>query len=302
MGLAPGSGLVGSWVAISGANFGAAQGSSTVSFGGTAATANLLTGLHIDERFQRADASGPANFLTDVLGSTIALTGPSGNTLAQYTYDPYGNTTMTGSSSNPYQFTGRENDGTGLYYYRARCYSPQLEKFLSEDPIGFDGGTNKFADVGNNPVNWVGPFGLVKCVYITEFFFGGWLEPALACVSDDYSQKFMTRNVWSGYGICRNNPSCAPVLYVGPIPAGHYSLGGVGQTPRPYNPQRIPIVSPHGKKPYGRAGFEFHPGRMPTSSQGCIVMARPDYDRFVKFYKTDNRGSLMVMDWLDVLP
>jgi hypothetical protein len=38
MGLAPGSGLVGSWVAISGANFGAAQGSSTVSFGGTAAT------------------------------------------------------------------------------------------------------------------------------------------------------------------------------------------------------------------------------------------------------------------------
>jgi len=32
-----------------------------------------------------------------------------------------------------YQFTGRENDGTGLYYYRARYY--QLQRFISEDPI-----------------------------------------------------------------------------------------------------------------------------------------------------------------------
>ena len=29
------------------------------------------------------------------------------------------------SSSDAYQFTGRENDGTGLDYYRARYYSPR---------------------------------------------------------------------------------------------------------------------------------------------------------------------------------
>jgi RHS repeat-associated protein len=37
---------------------------------------------------------------------------------------------------NPLQYTGRENDGTGLYYYRARYYDPGLKRFVSEDPIG----------------------------------------------------------------------------------------------------------------------------------------------------------------------
>jgi len=40
---------------------------------------------------------------------------------------------MTGMSSNPFQYTGRENDGTGLYYYRAQYYAPKLHRFLSED-------------------------------------------------------------------------------------------------------------------------------------------------------------------------
>jgi RHS repeat-associated protein len=126
---------------------------------GSTPTANLLTGLHLDEYFQRTDLSGPANFLTDALGSTIALTGTGGNTLAQYTYDPFGNTTLTGSSANPYQYTGRENDGTGLYYYRGRYYHPSRGRFISEDPAGFAGGINLYAYVGNSPVSFRDPFG-----------------------------------------------------------------------------------------------------------------------------------------------
>ena len=38
--------------------------------------------------------------------------------------------------TNPFQYTGRENDATGLYYYRARYYSPTLRRFISEDPLG----------------------------------------------------------------------------------------------------------------------------------------------------------------------
>ncbi|MGE5894357.1 MAG: RHS repeat-associated core domain-containing protein [bacterium] len=54
----------------------------------------------------------------------------------QYTYDPFGNVTISGEASdNPFQYTGRENDGTGLYYYRARYYSPDMQRFISEDPI-----------------------------------------------------------------------------------------------------------------------------------------------------------------------
>jgi len=37
------------------------------------------------------------------------------------------------------EFTGRENDGTGLYFYRARYYNPTFQRFIAQDPIGFGG-------------------------------------------------------------------------------------------------------------------------------------------------------------------
>jgi hypothetical protein len=39
----------------------------------------------------------------------------------QYTYEPFGGTTVVGGpTSNPFQYTGREIDSAGLYFYRAR--------------------------------------------------------------------------------------------------------------------------------------------------------------------------------------
>jgi len=122
--------------------------------------ANLLSG-GIDEVFTRTDSSGTANFLTDALGSTINLTNSSGGSLAQYAYEPFGNTTVTsGSSTNSYEYTGRENDGTGLFYNRARYYSPTVQRFVSEDPIGLSGGINIYAYGANNPLSFVDPSGL----------------------------------------------------------------------------------------------------------------------------------------------
>jgi hypothetical protein len=47
-----------------------------------------------------------------------------------------------------------------VYYYRARYYHPQFQRFISEDPIGFAGGINAYAYVGNAPLRWVDPLGL----------------------------------------------------------------------------------------------------------------------------------------------
>ncbi|MGC2422682.1 MAG: RHS repeat-associated core domain-containing protein, partial [Candidatus Acidiferrales bacterium] len=127
---------------------------------GTTPTANLLTGLGVDERFQRTDSAGAANFLTDALGSTLALTDNSGNTLASYTYEPFGNTTISGTSANTYQYTGRENDGTGVYFYRARYYSPTLQRFLAEDPVGLGAGSNLYVYALDNPIAGLDPTGL----------------------------------------------------------------------------------------------------------------------------------------------
>jgi RHS repeat-associated protein len=126
--------------------------------------ANILTGFGIDQFFSRTDvaASTTSHFLTDVLGSTIALTDGTGVVQTEYTYDSFGRTSVTGASnSNVYQYTGRENDGTGLYYYRARYYHPGLQRFVNEDPIEFAGGQyNLYAYVDNNPVNLYDPSGL----------------------------------------------------------------------------------------------------------------------------------------------
>jgi RHS repeat-associated protein len=98
--------------------------------------ANLLTGLSIDEFFTRTDAAGPQAFLVDALQSTLALSDAAGTISTEYTYEPFGMTTATGApAANAFQYTGRENDGTGIYYYRARYYHPGLQRFLSEDPL-----------------------------------------------------------------------------------------------------------------------------------------------------------------------
>jgi RHS repeat-associated protein len=69
--------------------------------------------------------------------------------------------TSTGTaSSNGFQYTGRENDGTGLMYYRARYYSPGLQRFISQDPLGFGGGDlNLYGYVGNLPTTFSDPQG-----------------------------------------------------------------------------------------------------------------------------------------------
>lgn len=78
-----------------------------------------------------------------------------------YAYSPYGETVTLGpDEGNPLQYTGRENDGTGLYYYRARYYDPVLKRFVSNDPIGTKGGINLYAYVGGDPIKHSDPFGL----------------------------------------------------------------------------------------------------------------------------------------------
>jgi RHS repeat-associated protein len=124
-------------------------------------TANLITGLGIDETFVRTDGGGTVSLLADALGSILALTNGSGVIATQYTYGPFGQVNVTGTATtNATEFTGRENDDTGLYYYRARYYSPTLGRFISDDPVGLASGLNATTYVNNNPIGATDPTGL----------------------------------------------------------------------------------------------------------------------------------------------
>lgn len=121
----------------------------------------ILTGGGIDQRYARNETSGRTYFLTDQLGSTRLLTDTSGAVVQRYDYDPYGVTTQTSAGiTNPYQYTGREKDQSGLYYYRARYYQPGWARFISEDPIQLAAGPNSYMYVRGKPLSSVDPLGL----------------------------------------------------------------------------------------------------------------------------------------------
>lgn len=124
---------------------------------------DYLNDLGIDGKLRQSGPSGGAlYFLQDHLNSTVGLTDGAGNLVERTSYGPFGET--AGSSLTRYGFTGRERDAaTGLMYYRARWYDPRQGRFISEDPIGLEGGTNLYAYVDNNPISFVDPVGLRTC-------------------------------------------------------------------------------------------------------------------------------------------
>jgi RHS repeat-associated protein len=127
-----------------------------------AAYVNYLRSLNIDEPFTRQSSTGNEHYHTDALGSSLSLSNGQGASVTTYIYEPFGKTTVTGTSTNAFQYNGRENDGTGLAYYQARYYSPILQRFISQDPHGMDGGLNFYAYTLNDPVNSIDPLGLAS--------------------------------------------------------------------------------------------------------------------------------------------
>jgi RHS repeat-associated protein len=104
-------------------------------------------------------AATRATLVPDIQGSVIASLDSGSGALSKIGYLPYGKST---GAPAPFGYTGQRIDPetNGLYYYRARHYSPAWGRFMQPDPIGYSGGSNVYAYVGNDPLNRIDQFGL----------------------------------------------------------------------------------------------------------------------------------------------
>lgn len=185
-------------------------------------------GPGVDEHLALERGGNFYYYHADGLGSVVALTDSAHQTVQGYEYDSFGVAKANGNVRNSYTYTGREWDReTGLYYYRARYYDPVEGRFVSKDPIGFEGGdVNLYAYVQNNPVNDKDPFGLS----------GLFPEPSLPSflyltTFNAHREQSLARAVSNGQ-LTRN--FTMPMIGLGLTP---YAIGGIGSASLIAGPQ-----------------------------------------------------------------
>ncbi len=101
----------------------------------------------------------------DAQGSVRSLTNSSGTPTDEYDYTAFGElSNHTGSSDNPYLYTGQQfDDEIDLYSLRARYYDPANGRFLSKDEAAIVHNNpielNRYGYTANNPIKYADPSG-----------------------------------------------------------------------------------------------------------------------------------------------
>jgi len=201
------------------------------------------------QRIASKTAAATYFYHTDHLGSTSILTdGTSGANVSECYYYPFGAVRSCTGVSAKYKFTGQEEDAeTGLYYYGARYYDPQLGRFISADTIVPDPfnpqALNRYSYALNNPLRYIDPTGhgfwdkvlgavevVVGAVVIgisgkCGAFQYGCAMVGVALIGDGVRRLNGGKGESGGSMSCSSDGSCSGGAYSG---TGDYGGGGSG--------------------------------------------------------------------------
>jgi len=124
-------------------------------------------GAGVDEpvaQIEYSPATGTTYFHQDHLGTVVAITDDEGDLVDSFSYSTHGEVGIEGSEGAIWRFAGRQYDKeTGLYYNRARYYSPRDGRFLQVDPAGDVDSLNLYQYAMWDPITNKDPTGLAVC-------------------------------------------------------------------------------------------------------------------------------------------
>ncbi len=209
--------------------------------------------------------------IVDPRGSVrLVVNAETGEVVSRMSYDEFGRR-LSGErvGFQPFQFAGGRRDiGSGLLQFGARHYDPVVGRWISKDPIGFDGGdTNLYGYVLNDPINRIDPTGL-DWVY----------NPRTGAIHQiDSNGNRIPGTGGDGYSGApgfRNNPDVEKLPNQGPIPRGNYTINPPINSPNT-GPNALPLTPSPGTNTFGRNNFQIHGDNSrgdQSASTGCIVL------------------------------
>ncbi|MFI6209871.1 RHS repeat-associated core domain-containing protein [Streptomyces sp. NPDC051041] len=162
------------------------------------------------------------SYLTDATGNVLGLVDATGK--RTHTYGPTGlpRTTPTEAVPQPYRYAGTYLDPTGLHETGHRSYDPALDRFTQPDSSGQE--TNPCLHAGGDPINIVGPSGLLDFGAFVHGVFGG----------EDLAEIWQNRKIPRP---CSRRSSVSP--------QGPFSKASAPPGPPPWRPPRECSASLH---------------------------------------------------------